>query len=236
MLVSPKTGHVSPPPEVPDPSVLGYLKSRLRPGPKIREFQEQLRDAVIVRDIRSAVELWLRHPALNFVTPQGDLLLSSGLLKLGRQEEGAFALGREIRNFEDRLSRRSAELAPLAAELEKKGQEATHLEEEIAAEAIFLEELGKKIHELEKRKIAEESEREKSAGAVTLLKKELDILRQDKSALYLSRESLLQKTGSLEEDDLSGRCEGGHPFEDDATETQGVPCNDIGLTDSFESC
>ena len=205
VLVSPRQGQAPSPPEIADPNVLGYLKSRVRPGPKIKDFQEQLRDAVIVRDIRSAIELWLRHPDLNFVTPQGDLLLSSGLLKLGRQEEGAFALGREIRDFEDRLSRRSAELAPLAAELEKKGQEATHLEEEIAAEAAFLEELGKNIHELEKRRIAEESEREKSAGAVTILRKEMDILRQDKSALSLSRESLLQKTGSLEEDELSLR-------------------------------
>ena len=205
VLVSPRQGQVSPQPAVAHPNVLGYLKSRLRPGPKIKDFQEQLRDALIVQDIGSAIELWLRYPALNFITPQGDLLLSSGLLKLGRQEEGAFALGREIRNLEDRLSRRSAELAPLAAELEKKGQEIARLEQDLAAGASFLEELGKNNHDLEKRMIAEGSEREKSAGAMTILKKELDILRQDNSALSLARQSFLQKIGSLEEDDLSLR-------------------------------
>jgi chromosome segregation protein len=205
VLVFSRQGQAPQPPAIADPNVLGYLKSRLRPNPKIKDYQGQLRDAVIVRDIRSAIELWLRHPALNFVTPQGDLLLSSGLLKLGRQEEGAFALGQEIRSLEDRLSRRSAELAPLAAELEKKGRELTRLEEDIAAGAVFLEELVKRIHELEKRKIAAESEREKAAGAVALLRKELEMLRQDKSALSQSRESLLQKIGGLEEDDLSLR-------------------------------
>jgi len=203
VLVSPRTGQVPPPPDVSDPNVLGYLKSRLRPGPKIRDFQDQLRDAVIVRDIRSAVELWLRHPALNFITPQGDLVLSSGLIKLGRHEEGAFAVGQEIRSLEDRLARRSAELAPLAAELDKKNQEIARLEEDISAGAIFLDELQRNIHELEKRKIAAESEREKAAGAAAVLKKELEILLQDKSALSLSLESLLQKIGGLEQDELS---------------------------------
>jgi chromosome segregation protein len=203
ILVSGSQEQESPQPEIADPGVLGYLKSRLRPGPKIKGLLGQLRDAVIVRDIRSAIELWQRHPALNFVTPQGDVLLSSGLIKLGRREEGAFALGQEMRDLEDRLTRREAELAPLSAELDRKGQEVARLDEDIAAAALAADELVKKIHEIEKKRIADEAEKEKAASAVAILRKELEILGQDKSVLSLSRESLLQQIGGLEADELA---------------------------------
>ncbi|MFZ2054825.1 MAG: chromosome segregation protein SMC [Candidatus Aminicenantales bacterium] len=203
LLVSPQKGWTSPPPALDDPSVLGYLKSRLRPSPKAQDLLGQLREAVIVKDIRSGIELWLRHPALNFVTPQGDLLLSSGLLRVGRREEGIFALEQEVRKLEDRLSRRDAEITPLAAELEKNGQEIGQLQKDIAAATVLLEELGKKTHELEKKKIADEAERERIAGTVALLEKELDLLRRDKQNLALKRETLLQEIGRLTEEERS---------------------------------
>ena len=203
LLVSPQKEWTSPPPAPDDPSVLGYLKSRLRPSPKAQGLLGQLREAVIVRDIRSGIELWLRHPALNFVTPQGDLLLSSGLLRVGRREEGIFALEQEVRKLEDRLSRRDDELMPLAAGFEKNGQEIGQLQKDIAAATVLLEELGKKTHELEKKKITNDAERERIADTVALLEKELDLLRRDKQNLGLKRESLLQEIGRLTEEELS---------------------------------
>ena len=203
VLVSPRQGPTPPPPVIADPAVLGTVKSRLRPSPKFADFQDELRDAFIVRDIRSAIELWLRQPALNFITPQGDVLLSSGLLKIGRREEGAFALGQEIRRLEDALARRSVELAPLAAGLEEREKEIARLEEEIAAGALFLEELGKKIHEVEKKRVAALSEHEKAAGTVAILKKEQDVLRQDKSTLSASWEETRKKISGLEAGQLS---------------------------------
>jgi chromosome segregation protein len=203
LLVSPKQEPASPPPAISHPAVLGMLKSRLRPRPKLMEFKDQLRDAVIVRDIQSAIELWLRHPAANFVTPQGDLLLSSGLIKLGRRQEGAFSLGREMRRLEDRVAQRSAELEPLSTELEAKEREIRLLGEDIAAAAAFLEESGQAVHELEKKKVAEDSEREKAAAASAVLAKELEILERDKESLRLAREALLLSVGRLEEEDGS---------------------------------
>jgi len=200
VLIPPGPKEAPRPPEIAEPAVMGFLKSRLRPSQKIKGFLGQLRDAVIVRDIRSGIELWIRYPALNFITPQGDVLLSSGLLKIGQREEGAFALGQEARALEDRLARRSAEVTPLVDELEKKNREIAGLEEDIAAAALGVDDLEKKIHELEKRRIADESERKKAAGAAAVLRKELEILGQEKSSLSASRESLLQKVGWLEED------------------------------------
>ena len=203
ILVSPNEGPAQEPPEISDPAVLGSLKARLRPSAKIAGYRDELRDAMIVRDIRSAIELWLRQPALNFITPGGDLLLSSGLLKIGRQEEGAFALGQEIRRLEEALALRTNELAPLAAELEEKKKEIAGLEEEVSAGALQIEELGKHIHELEKKRIAALSEHEKAAGTVALLRKEQDVLRQDMSALSCAREELRNRISGLEADELA---------------------------------
>jgi chromosome segregation protein len=207
VLVSPKQGPSAPPPEIADPAVLGSVKSRLRPSPKFAAFEEKLRDAFIVRDIRSAIELWLRQPALNFITPQGDLLLSSGLLKVGRSEEGAFALGQEIRRLEETLARRTSDLAPLAAELEEKEKQIAHLEEVIAAGGLLLEELTQKIHELEKKRIAALSEHEKAAGTVALFGKERDVLRQDKSTLSSAREEPQRKIAALEAEEQAQKAQ-----------------------------
>jgi len=202
VLVSPKQGPAARLPEVSDPSVVGSLKSRLRPSARIADFQDELRDALIVRDIRSAIELWLRQPALNFITPDGDLLLSSGLLKIGRREEGAFALGQEMRQLEEALALRASELAPLAAALEETQNAIARLEAEIAGAALRLEEMGKGIHEIEKKRIAVLSEHEKAAGTVALLKKELELLRQDKSTLSAANEEFRNKISVLEAEEV----------------------------------
>jgi chromosome segregation protein len=201
LLVASRPGERPSPPAIQDPSVLGLLKSQLRVSPKIKDYLGQLREGVIVRDIKSAIELWLRHPALNFVTAKGDLLLSSGLLKLGRSEDGIFALGQEIKRLEERISRRDEELAPLVAEFEKKRQEKDHLEEDGRRESALLEELGERIHELEKRNIGEQAEREKTAGAVNLFTQEVEILRRDGETLGLNRDDLVRRIVALEEEE-----------------------------------
>ncbi|MEW5900948.1 MAG: AAA family ATPase, partial [Acidobacteriota bacterium] len=209
LLVSPRKTEPSSLPPIDDPRVLGYLKSRLRPSPKIRDFMDRLGEAVIVRDVRSAVELWLSFPSLNFITPEGDLLLSNGLLKVGRREEGIFALGREVKELAELQARREEELAPLAGELEKKLEEVKGLEEELDGTMALLHDTGIKIHEHEKMKIAEGAEREKVAGALSLLEKELEVLRRDGEALRQAKNALAEKIAALEEGNevMRGRLE-----------------------------
>jgi chromosome segregation protein len=201
LLVSPRREEPPPPPAPDAPGVLGYLKSRLRPSPKAQGLVKQLREAVIVNDIRAGIELWLQNPGLNFVTPQGDLLLCSGLLRVGRREEGLFSLEQEVRKLEERLSRRDDKIMPIGVDLEKNGREIEQLQKDISSADILLEDLGKKIHDLEKKKIADEAEREKVAGTVALLEKELGLLLRDKQDLALKRESFLQDIGRLAEEE-----------------------------------
>ncbi len=203
-LLSPPKKEWTPGPAAPDdPSVLGSLKSRIRPDPKAREYLAQLKDAVIVRDIRSGIEIWLRNPELNFVTPDGDLLLSSGFLRVGRREEGIFTIEQEARNLEGRIAARTDEMSPLAAGIDESGREIGRLQEDIAGASASLEDQKRNIHELEKKQIAEEADREKSAGAVALLESELELLRRDKQDLTGKQESLQREMGRLAEEELT---------------------------------
>jgi chromosome segregation protein len=202
LLVSP-AGREAASPALDDPNVLGSVKSRLRPHPKIKAHLGQLREAVIVRDVKAAVDLWLRFPSLNFITPSGDLLLSSGLLRLGKREEGAFVLRQEIRKLEDKIASREAELAQLSAEFEKGLAESKRLEEKLRHEISLRADLEQKFLSQERTRIASNSEREKTASLISLLDHELEILRRDRAALGLDKESLFQKISLLEAQERS---------------------------------
>jgi chromosome segregation protein len=123
-------------PAVPDdvlrrPEVLGLLKSRLEADEGAKEGLSRLEDAVIVGEVGHAVRIWLEHPELNFLTPAGDLLLSSGLLKLGQRSEGMIALAAEIRNLAEEASGLDEELAPLISRIGRTAEEKAALEADI---------------------------------------------------------------------------------------------------------
>ena len=202
LLVSP-AGEEAALPALDDPNVLGSVKSRLRPHPKIKAYLSQLREAVIVRDVKAAIELWLRFPSLNFITPAGDLLLSSGLLRLGRKEEGVFTLGQEIKKVEEKIAGREAELTRLSVEFEKELAEVEKREERLGRETSLRIDLEQKLLSRERTRIASTTEREKMAGLISLLDQELEILRRDRDALGLDKESLLQKISLLEAQERS---------------------------------
>ena len=188
-------------PAIDDPRVLGRLKSRLRPDPKIRGSVGRLRDAIIVSDIAAAVELWTRRPGLNFLTPGGDLLLSSGLLRLGRKGDGAFVLHGEIRKLEQRLRERDAEIAPLSSDLENHRRQAETLEAARRDEAVRLEELRLQAHEREKEIAGRQAERDRAASAFEVIEKEITIWNRDGETLRLGLESLSGKAAALESEE-----------------------------------
>jgi len=114
------------------PGVIGQLKSLIEPDERLGDRVGGLEDAVIVKDAGEAVRIWMDHPGLNFLTPSGDLLLSSGLLKLGQKAEGAVALASEIRKLETEIGRFEAEAIPVTAEIEDKAKAVEALEAELA--------------------------------------------------------------------------------------------------------
>ncbi len=187
------------PPE--HPRVLGTFKSRLRPHPKIKDYFGQFKEAVIVQDIQTAVELWSRFPEWSYLTPAGDVLLSSGLLKLGKKEEGMFSLGKEIRELEERIRRSEEELSPLDQEFEATLAELASLEDRIASETAFQEELRRNLQSREKTIIALTTELERNSASRRLLERELEAIHQDSEALARQRDLQIERIQQLDKEE-----------------------------------
>jgi len=165
------------------PGVIGLLRSRLEPHDDIKERLARLEDAVIVRDIAQAVRIWAEHPELNFLTPAGDLLLSSGLLKLGEKAEGMITLAAEIRRLEDEAARAEAEMAPLLAAIEAKGRDIGGLERDLDDERDLLGRSERDLQDIQKELKFSQTEGERIAATRDIIRRELDVLRADKEQL-----------------------------------------------------
>jgi len=182
-----------------NPLVIGHLKSHIRPSQKIKNKLSHLEDAVVTNDIKSAVELWLDYPSLNCVTTAGDMLFSSGLLKTGDWKEGLLTLRREKENLQKRAKRLDNKIQPLTLQLKEKTEVKTDLEEKIQNQSSHIAELTKKIGDAEKVFLVEETEAKKMETTVSLIKKELEILGEDKIQLQKSLRSFKTKTKKVRE-------------------------------------
>lgn len=197
------TKEESAPPLPEHPDVLGTLKSRLQLRPEIQPYVGQLEEALIVRDLQTAIELWLRYPSLNYLTPSGDVLYSSGLLKVGKKEEGLFSLIGEIRRFEEKMRHTEMDSAPLQAELEQTLAQVRGLEEELRVETDRRNEHSNRLLTLEKRRVALATELQQISSARDLLERELEATRLDRETLFRKREAKLERIRQLEEEEQS---------------------------------
>ncbi|HVP91510.1 MAG TPA: chromosome segregation protein SMC [Terriglobales bacterium] len=172
------------------PEVLGLLKGRLEPHERMKDSLARLEDAVIVRSVGEAVRLWVGHPGLNFLTPSGDLLLASGLLKLGEKSGGIIALAAEARRFEDEAGRLEGALVPLAAGFEARSAEAAALEAELETERERLLGADRTLADRRKEHGFSRAEGEKIRANRDLLIRELEVLRSDKESLARTLDAL----------------------------------------------
>jgi len=186
-----------------DPQVVGLFKSHIRPRPKIKDYLSHLQEAAIVKDIKSAVELWMRFPSSNYITLEGDLLLSSGLLKTGQKEEGIFALSQEIKKIKRNITIIDEKINPLGIEFKEKIEQKLKLEEKLQGESALLSQLDRKIEEIEKENKYDQTEKERIAAHVSLLKSELDVFTKDRKALTKKMDTVSFKAKSLEEEENS---------------------------------
>jgi chromosome segregation protein len=166
-----------------DPRIIGFLKSRVRPKPKIQDFFFSLPEAAIVKDVRDAVETWLRCPDLSFVTLRGDVLFPSGFLKMGPKDEGFFALRQEIQKIEASIASQEKEISPLIQEREGKAREEKKLEEGTRVHLNLLDQNEKKIQQAEQTGNVFEAEKNKIKNDLSLMNYELEVLAMDKSGL-----------------------------------------------------
>jgi chromosome segregation protein len=192
-----------------DPDVAGLLKSRVRADERYRDCVTGLEEAVIVRDTAAAIRLWLAHPGLNFITSTGDLLLASGLLKLGEKGEGMIALAQEIRGLAEKAAGYEEEIAPIAEAAREKAAEKTALETALASEKVRLADEEKVLRDrLGERKFGH-LEKEKARTTVDILARELDVLAADKAETSRGLDALRAEAAAAEagERDLDERIE-----------------------------
>ncbi|MCX6561549.1 MAG: chromosome segregation protein SMC [Candidatus Aminicenantes bacterium] len=171
-----------------DPEILGRLKARLKPGAALGGRLPLLQDAFIVKDIQSAVRLWLAHPDRNFITPQGDVLLRGGLLKLGQRQEGLFTFIQEIRDVEGRLAAQDAVIEPLVRELEAAMAGKAELDARLDALASEMAVLRRTLIDLEKRTALVLAERDKLENDLALFGHDLEILAMDRHGFLEKQE------------------------------------------------
>ncbi len=181
-----------------DPDVVGLLKSRVRAEERFRDCVNGLEEAVIVRDTATAIRLWLARPGTSFITPSGDLLLASGLLKLGEKGGGMIALAQEIRGLEEKVSGFEGELAPLAETLREKAAALASIEADLAAEKARLSEDERLLHDRIREKKFGLLEQEKARTSVDILARELSALAADTTATTARLDALRSGVAAAE--------------------------------------
>jgi len=190
LLVPGRVRSEVPPEVLNDTDVTGLLKGRVWADERFQDLLPRLDEAVIVRDAAAAIRLWLRFPRLNFITPTGDLLLASGLLKLGEKSEGMIVLAQEIRGLAEKAARLEREMVPLAAVLEERTAQRQALETALEAErARHVQEEHALQDRLRERKFGL-LEKEKAQTSVDILAGELEVLLRDKKSMSLNMGAL----------------------------------------------
>ena len=165
------------------PGVIGQLKSLVEPDERLAGRMAGLEDAVIVRDAGEAIRIWIEHPELNFLTPSGDLLLASGLLRLGEKAEGAVVLASEMRKLEAEVARLEAEAAPVAAEITDHGTALQGLEADLAAIREEIDRTERVLQDREREHRYGLGEGEKIRTNQSILGRELQVLRGDRERI-----------------------------------------------------
>lgn len=202
-LLHPKKKKEAPSKEAQDPRVLGRFKSFVKVSPNIKDFVSSFEEAAVVKDIKSAVELWLQFPSQNYVTLQGDLLLSSGLVKLGTKKEGFYALVHDIKKLEENIADLGKRIHPLEFETQEKTEKKQDLERKIAQKKEGLFHLEKALEENEKERALDQVAKEKIELHISTLENELKILGDNKSQMQRRLQSIASRLEASQKEELA---------------------------------
>lgn len=165
------------------PGVVGQLKSLIEPDERLRDRLPGLEDAVIVEDAAAAVRIWLDHPTLNFLTPAGDLLLASGLLRLGQRGGGAIVLAAEMRQLEGEIAALEADAAPHASAVEERAREIEALETDLGSVREELDRAERLIQDRERELRYGQGDGERIRTTQVVFGRELEVLRGERERL-----------------------------------------------------
>jgi chromosome segregation protein len=185
-----------------DPRVLGLLKARVQPSSKIKDYFDQFDEAAIVKDIETAVEMWLQFPGLNYITSQGDLLLHSGFLTLGAKKEGLFYIKQEMKSLKERIAILEKEISTILPEVNLNVKLKNELEEQIQNEREAAAKLERTVAGREKEKGYDQSDKEKIEMRIFLIEKEITVLSDEEKTLSQKMTARAERIQEVEEERL----------------------------------
>lgn len=178
--------------------VLGLLKQKIKTRSGLEKYTAALPEAVVVRDVLTAVNLWEQHPEFNYLTVNGDLLQSSGLLKTGQKKEGLFTLSREKRRLFQEMEKLEHGKEPLLKEIQSLADEKERLEKTLEEARSCLRETEKRISDLERESKFVSLELQKTSSALEILEKEEKIQQEEKSVLSQKKEEVFSGLQKIE--------------------------------------
>jgi len=178
--------------------VLGFLKKHIKPV--IKNSLSLLPEAVIVKNLKDAVNLWVRFPDYNYISLQGNVLLSSGLIKSGEKKEGLFALTREIKAVSQKIKKTDLQIKPLLSRLREHEQIKEELSETIKqAEARISEE--KQNHEALKKDLSyAQEQKETIKSRIELIKDEKKNLIDEKTEMIKEKNQMSSKVKNIDDE------------------------------------
>ena len=190
-LVSSETFH--------DPRIIGWLKARVQTRAKLKGPLARLQEAAIVKDLRKAVELWLEFPSLNYLTLEGDILLSSGLLKSGHLTKGILSLLHQIKNIKKSLALLEKKISPLDLKMKELIEQKQKIEKSREKVTSLLSELEKTAELKDSEIIQEKKAQEKIKDDISILNQELKRIIQDEKSFQEKLNSFSMKMKDMRE-------------------------------------
>ncbi len=185
------------------PFALGRLKTFVTPDPRIKTYFSHLKEAVITKDLKSAIELWIRFPDSDYITLNGDMLLSTGLLRLGDKKEGLFAVSREIKEIRQKIADAEKKAAPLKEAILLKTKAGEKLEARLAENSAEQEQMEKVREELEQELRFIETGSLQIQTNVEILGKELEVLIRDKKDLQERLNTITSRIDSTQTEEAT---------------------------------
>lgn len=200
-FILPPMGHVSQAELPSHPEIVGWLKSNLHPRDPLTSRWAWFPDAIVVRNLKAAIELWLKYPDLNFVTLKGEALLSNGLIKATESSEGFFALKEEEQKRQQDLIKIEEELIPLLEKISQLQEEIKVIETLIETEKQEALHLEKKLKEMEKDLARLKIEESQLLQNSDLFQKELELLLKEQKQIEARLEPVKQEINVLSEEE-----------------------------------
>ncbi|MGB9835689.1 MAG: chromosome segregation protein SMC [Candidatus Saccharicenans sp.] len=178
--------------------VLGLLKTRIKTRDNLGRYLNALEEAVVVTDLLKAVRIWQHFPQFNYLTPAGEILYSSGLLKAGQKKEGLFVLVQEKKRLQQEIERKREQTSPLLQELEAKKLSRDKRQIRVQKIKEELNAAERRLYDLEKEKKYAEEELEKVNTTLAIIEKEEKIQEQEIRELLLRKDKAAATINDLE--------------------------------------